>query len=78
MADPRNKGESMDWEFRPGPEHRREWRVIRGGLQDPQPESEEMGIHPNLTDCGPDEVSCGARRQRAFRRGLPTDRPLSR
>ena len=68
----------MEWEPRSGPKPVKEWRIVRDALRDRQPGSEEMGVHPNLTASGPDEVSCGAERRRAFRRGLRTDRTFSR
>ena len=78
MADQHRKGDPMEWHTRPGSGHREEWRIVRDALRDRRSRSEERCVHPNLTDCGPDEVSCGAERRRVFRRALRSDRTLAR
>jgi hypothetical protein len=78
MADVYHKEQSMEWQPRSGPEHQKDWRVVRDVLRGRRSGTEELCVHPNLTAGGPDEVSCGADRRRAFRRGLRNDRSFSR
>ena len=78
MAEQDQKGESMQWHTRSDSEQGEEWRIVRDGLRDRRSGSEERCVHPNLTVCGPDEVSCGAHRRRVIRRPLRRDRALAR
>ena len=78
MAEQDQKGESMAWHTRSDSEQGEEWRIVRDALRDRRSRSEERCIHPNLTACGPDEVSCGAHGRRVIRRAPRRDRALSR